>query len=104
METAHATTILCDNPADRDAQMAYATRMAERLQRELRGFYAGDIQIVVGKKLHTMGWSVYADLVVAGEVCRHYDPADLCFLEVNELIMAQIQRTRGEPHGDGDLE
>ena len=34
--------------------------------------------------------------MVAGEVCRSYDPADLCFLELNELMMLRMLKTKKE--------
>lgn len=60
-----------------------ARKEADKILEELKIFY-------------TMGRSVAADLMVAGEVCRSYDPADLCFLELNELMMLRMLKTRKE--------
>lgn len=37
------------------------------------------------------------------EICRSYDPIDLCFLELNELMMKRLIESRKEddPNGKG---
>lgn len=91
---AHYTSIICESLWDRDAELEYAKREAEKALADLRVFYAGDFGIKVYPVRHPVGWSVAADLTVNGEVCRHYDPADLCFLELNELCLAACLKLR----------
>ena len=52
---------------------------------------------------HVMGCSVAGDLTINGEICRSYDPIDLCFLELNELMMKRLIESRKEdgPNGKG---
>lgn len=47
--------------------------------------------------------SVAGDLTINGEICRSYDPIDLCFLELNELMMKRLIESRKEdgPNGKG---
>lgn len=71
-----------------------ARKEADKILEELKIFYTGDIKIQLYINEHVMGRSVAADLMVAGEVCRSYDPADLCFLELNELMMLRMLKTR----------
>lgn len=99
---AYNTAILCASPADRDAQLAYAERQRVRILHEIRDFYRGNIDIRIAPELHTMGWSITADLIVSGEICRHYDPADLCFLDLNELMLQRMlhQRSREDNADD----
>lgn len=73
-----------------------ARKEADKILEELKIFYTGDIKIQLYINEHVMGRSVAADLMVAGEVCRSYDPADLCFLELNELMMLRMLKTRKE--------
>lgn len=93
----HYTSIICENPTDRYAQLEYAKREAEKVLADLRVFYTGDFGIKVYPVLHPFGWSVAADLTVNGEVFRHFDPADLCFLELNELCLASFLKLRETP-------
>jgi hypothetical protein len=37
-----------------------------------------------------MGASIAGDLTVNGEVCRQYDPIDLCFLDLLTLMMKRL--------------
>lgn len=71
-----------------------AEREAAEITRELRAFYTGNIEIRVYINRHVMGSSVAGDLMVNGEVCCTYDPVDLCFLELNELMMKRIIEIR----------
>lgn len=52
---------------------------------------------------HVMGCSVAGDLTINGEICRSYDPIDLCFLELNELMMKRLigSRKEDDPNGKG---
>lgn len=90
------TSILCEDKADMEQQLCWALHYASELLKELTVFYSGNIGIDVYPKRHVMGWSVCADLTVNGELCCHYDPADLCFLELNELILQRLIKMREE--------
>lgn len=76
---------------------------AAEILKELKAFYTGDIGITAYINRHVMGCSVAGDLTVNGEICRSYDPIDLCFLELNELMMKRLIESRKEddPNGKG---
>ncbi len=63
---------------------------AAEILKELKAFYTGDIGITAYINRHVMGYSVAGDLTINGEICRSYDPIDLCFLELNELMMKRL--------------
>lgn len=76
---------------------------AAEILKELKAFYTGDIGITAYINRHVMGCSVAGDLTINGEICRSYDPIDLCFLELNELMMKRLIESRKEddPNGKG---
>lgn len=67
-----------------------AEREKEKILREFRLFFTGDIDVQLYEKRHVMGTSIAATLVVNGEMVREYDPADLCFLDLNELMLKRL--------------
>ncbi len=72
------------------ALLRKAEQEKEKLLRELPMFYTGDIGILLHENQHPMGYSIGATLTVKGEPVREYDPADLCFLELNELMLKRM--------------
>ena len=76
---------------------------AAEILKELKAFYTGDIGITAYINRHVIGCSVAGDLTINGEICRSYDPIDLCFLELNELMMKRLIESRKEddPNGKG---
>lgn len=72
------------------ALLAQAEQEKEKILRELRLFYTGDIDVHLYEKRHVMGTSIAATLTVNGEAVRDYDPADLCFLDLNELMLKRM--------------
>lgn len=91
---AHYTSIICESKADMEEQFEYAKKQAAELLEEFKLYYSGDIGINVYPKRHNAGWSVCADLTVNGKLCRHYDPADMCFLDLNTLILKRLIEAR----------
>lgn len=75
-------------------QAAAAEREKEKLLREFRQFYAGNIDIKIAPKQYPMGYSVIGALTVNGETVREYDHIDLLFLDLNELMLKRILETR----------
>lgn len=74
-----------------------AQEEATKVLDEFKIYYAGDIGINVYVKKHVMGYSIAGDLTVNGEKCETYDPIDLCFLTLNELIIKRlIEIKRGD--------
>lgn len=67
-----------------------AERERDRILKELKAFYTGDIGIRIYATEHVEGASVAGDLTVNGEICRQYDPVDLCFLDLNELMLKRM--------------
>ena len=57
-------------------------------------FVNGDIDIRIYPKEHFMGWSIACDLTVNGEICRQYEPMDLCFLDLNEMMLKMLLKNR----------
>lgn len=80
------TPLLC-----RRSEAPELIRKAERerdvLLDELRVFYTGDIGVNIRAVDHVMGTGIVCDLTVNGEICRTYDPVDLCFIDLNAMIM-----------------
>ena len=71
-----------------------AREEAEQILSELQHYYTGDFCIVAYEKRHIEGCSIAGDLLVSGEVCRTFDPIDLLFLELNELMITRICQMR----------
>lgn len=74
---------------------------AAEILKELKAFYTGDIGITAYINRQVMGCSVAGDLTINGEICRSYDPIDLCFLELNELMMKRLIESRKEDDSNG---
>ncbi len=78
----------------RRSQAAELIKKAEQerdnILKELKTFYAGNIGIRIYAADHVEGASIAGDLTVNGEICRQYDPVDLCFLELNELMLKRM--------------
>lgn len=71
-----------------------AKKEAEQILKELRQYYTGDFAVRAYANHHVEGHSIAGDLLVSGEVCRTFDPIDLLFLELNELMIVRIQQMR----------
>jgi len=89
------TTFLCAK-CEAPKLIKQAEQEKEKILRELRLFYTGDIDVKIHEVRHVMGTSIAATLTVNGETAREYDPADLCFLDLNELMLKQILECRSE--------
>lgn len=74
--------------------MKAAEAEKEKLMREFKQFYTGDIDIQFHENRHIMGCSLAADLLINGELVKEYDPADLCFLDLNELMLKRMMEAR----------
>lgn len=80
-------------------ELRKAEETKKEILHELKGFINGDIGINLYIKRFPMGHSSAADLTVNGEVCRTYSPADLCFLELNELMLSLMIKERRNSNG-----
>ncbi len=69
---------------------------ADKLLREFKAFYAGDIGIRIEPKEHDLCWSITATLTVNGEDVKTEDPCDLLFLELNELMLQRMHESEVE--------
>ena len=67
-----------------------AEQERDNILNELKTFYTGNIGIRIYTADHVEGASIAGDLTVNGEICRKYDPVDLCFLELNELMLKRM--------------
>lgn len=63
---------------------------AEKILRDFSEFYVGDIGIEIGTKRHGICWSITGTLTVNGNKVKEYDPCDLCFLDLNMLMMKRM--------------
>jgi len=70
--------------------IAKAEREAAELLEDLGHFFRGEIGIQIVPHEYATCFSVGATLTVNGETCREYDTADLCFLELNELMLKRL--------------
>lgn len=77
-----------------EKELTEAEVQKENILKELRMFINGDISIKMYAEEYPMGYSSVAELLVNGEVCRKYSPADLCFLELNELMLKLMVEDR----------
>jgi len=73
-----------------------ANREAQPILDELKFFLCGNIGIRVYAVEHVMGYSIAGDLTVNDEVCRAYDPVDLCFLGLNEMMLKKLAERMGK--------
>lgn len=63
---------------------------AERILKEFSVFYSGDVGIEIGVKQFAACFSITATLTVNGSKVKEYDPCDLCFYDLNALIMKRM--------------
>lgn len=76
--------------------MKKAEAEKEKILREFKQFYSGNIDIELHENRHMMGSSLAANLMVNGELVKEYDPADLCFLDLNELMLKRMMEVKTE--------
>lgn len=98
MDDAAGTYFLCRR-SEAPALLKRAEAEASKILDELAQFYTGDISITARINTHVMGSSIAGDILVGGEICRSYDPIDLCFLELTELMMLRLIKARRTEHG-----
>lgn len=94
-EEAPGNYFLCRRSEINDL-ISKAEKEAEQILKELRQFYRGDFAIRAYANHHVEGHSIAGDLLVSGEVCRTFDPIDLLFLELNELMIMRIMTNESE--------
>lgn len=66
----------------------------ENILKELKLFLNGDIDIKMYVEEYPLGYSSAAELLVNGELCRKYSPADICFLELSNLMLKLMLEDR----------
>ena len=88
--------LFCESCTEALELEALANARVPALLEELRYYVRadGEISIRVQPVWHGMFWSVEADLLFDGEVVRHYEAFDLLELELNELELAVLVRSR----------
>ncbi len=74
---------------------------ADKLLREFKAFYAGDIGIRIEPKEHDLCLSITATITVNGEDVKTEDPCDLLFLELNELMLKRMLESGMVSFGKG---
>ncbi len=93
MAESKGTTYLCSKYELPDL-LALAERTKERTLKDLRLFCRGDVDIHIHEVRNVMGYSIAATLLVNGTAVREYDPADLCFLDLNNLMFERLLETK----------
>ena len=73
-----------------------AERERDQLLKEFSAFYTGAFELRIYDRVHFRGRSIAGDLFVGGVFCRQYDPVDLCFLDLNEIILTRLLWLRQE--------
>ena len=73
-----------------EALFEKAKKDAAKILSEFKQFYAGDINIEIKKVEWGLCWSIGAKLTVNGETCREYDDVELCFLDLNTLMLNRM--------------
>lgn len=72
---------------------ALLKRAEEQKSKVLKDFslvFRGNIDVRIHEAKHVRGWSIAGTLMVNGKPVLEYDPVDLCFLDLNEMV---FQRT-----------
>lgn len=67
---------------------------AEKILREFKQYYSGDITIEITVTDWNLCYSIGAILRVNGEICREYNDCELLFLELNELMLKRLMLAR----------
>lgn len=78
-----------------------AEQEAEKILQEFKAFYTGDIGITIKPVEWLLCYSIGAVLTVNGETCREYDDVELCFLDLNELMLKRMIEAGIAPRADG---
>lgn len=88
--------LFCESRTEALELEALANARVPAILEELRHYVraSGEIGITVQPVWHGAFWSVEADLLFDGEVVRHYEAFDLLELELNELELAVLVRSR----------
>lgn len=84
-----------------DLLLKKAEAEKRRILKELATFYHGAIDIIIHPVRNVMGISIAGSLTVNSEIVREYDPVDLCFLDMNELILTQLAKERRQTQYEG---
>lgn len=90
---------MCGKRSVRDL-VEKAEREAEKILQEFKTFYTGDVGIVIKPVEWLLCYSIGAVLTVNGETCREYDDVELCFLDLNELMLKRMIETGIAPKTD----
>lgn len=86
---------LCEH-RDAERLLKKAEEEKRRILKEFAIFYHGAIDVIIYPVRHVTGTSIAGALTVNGEKVREYDPVDLCFLDMNELMLTQLAKRRKE--------
>lgn len=88
--------LFCESRTEALELEALANARVPAILEELKHYVRAseEIGITVQSVWHGMFWSVEADLLFGGEVVRHYEAFDLLELELNELELAVLLRSR----------
>ena len=78
------------------AVLEKAEKDKARVLKELAIFYTGEIGIEFATVSHCMGWSVTAILTVNGETVREYMSPELCFIDLEMLMLGKLLKERAK--------
>lgn len=68
----------------------------EKTLKEFALYFNGDVDVKAEIIQYPEGYGLEADLLVNNEVARHYPIADLCLLDLNELMLQQELKRRNK--------
>ena len=71
-----------------------AVTMKQKILEELKMFVNGNIDISIYPVQHVVGYSLAGDLLVNGKIAKSYEPLDLLFLDLNELMLKMLLKHR----------
>lgn len=93
--------MFCENQTESIELAQKAKERVPLLLEELSHYVRSDkeITIKVSRVWHGMYWSGEAELLFGGEVVRHYEAFDLLELDLNELELSVLCRSRAARSG-----
>lgn len=91
----------CCAKSEVNSLISKAEKEKQVILREFGQFYSGDIDILISPECHFNGWSISCNLTVNGKQILYYPFVDLCFLELNEMMLYKMMKERNSDDTKG---
>lgn len=88
-EREYNSCFLCDKRSITELKIK-AEKEAAEILKELSVFYSGNFSIKITVNTHLMGFGVAATLFLDDKAIKTEDPADLLFLDLNNLMLQKM--------------